>query len=180
MFNHEPTDHPVGDTSFGELWSRWQVKDSCVYELYNKEGIALYVGKSAHVRSRLSSHYVKQPWITDVASVIVTWGLNEDEARDTEARRTREIQPLYNRATPTDKPYGTASTVYTIETSDGFYISARDAAKQFGMEYTYLTRRLKAGTIPGAKRIGRRYMVPANLKAEDVRRSPGRPRLDRI
>ncbi len=60
------------------------------------------------------------------------------------------------------------------------YITAHEAAEKFGMEYTHLTRRLKAGTIPGAIQWQRLWKVPADLKPEDVRRSPGRPRLDRI
>lgn len=52
------------------------------------------------------------------------------------------------------------------------YITAREAAKKFGFEYTYMTRLLNEGRVPGALKWQRDWLVPKDAKVEKL--SPGR------
>lgn len=47
------------------------------------------------------------------------------------------------------------------------YLTAHEAAEKLGYEYTYFTRLLKAGRIPGAV-YWHGYAVPATLKKDDI------------
>ncbi len=56
------------------------------------------------------------------------------------------------------------------------YMSARDAAEHLGYQYAYFINSvLGEGRIPGAIKWQNRWMIPKDVKAEEVRRSPGRP-----
>lgn len=52
------------------------------------------------------------------------------------------------------------------------YETAREAAERLGYDYSYFTRLLKAGRVPGAVKWSG-WMVPKDVEASEVRVQPG-------
>jgi predicted GIY-YIG superfamily endonuclease len=68
-----------------------------LYRMYASDGTLLYIGKTGHLRDRLKSHYLRKPWIYEVA-----WIDTEDEHLDeiaayaAEQEAIRRERPKYN------------------------------------------------------------------------------------
>lgn len=68
-----------------------------LYRMYASDGALLYIGKTGHLRDRLKNHYLRKPWIYEVA-----WIDTEDEYLDeiatyaAEQEAIRREGPKYN------------------------------------------------------------------------------------
>jgi hypothetical protein len=68
-----------------------------LYRMYASDGTLLYIGKTGHLRDRLKHHYLRKPWIYEVA-----WIDTEDEHLDeiaayaAEQEAIRRELPKYN------------------------------------------------------------------------------------
>ena len=58
------------------------------------------------------------------------------------------------------------------------YETAREAAERLGFEYSYFTRKLNRGEIPGAQKFQQVWIVPTDATREQVERPIGRPKKD--
>jgi predicted GIY-YIG superfamily endonuclease len=60
-----------------------------LYRMYASDGTLLYIGKTEHLRERLQSHYLRKPWIYEVA-----WIDTEDEHLDEIAASAAEQEAI--------------------------------------------------------------------------------------
>ncbi len=71
-----------------------------------------------------------------------------------------------------------SSRTATMPLMEG-YESAREAATRLGYDYTFFTRKLNRGEIPGAKKFQQVWIVPTDVTREQVERPIGRPRREK-
>jgi predicted GIY-YIG superfamily endonuclease len=60
-----------------------------LYRMYASDGTLLYIGKTENLRERLQSHYLRKPWIYEVA-----WIDTEDEHLDEIAASSAEQEAI--------------------------------------------------------------------------------------
>ncbi len=75
-----------------------------VYRLFDKDAQLLYIGCSAHLKSRMQQHKCSKPWAPDIYIIRLEWFPDEILARRAEAAAIISEQPRYNlRCTDPDR-----------------------------------------------------------------------------
>lgn len=72
------------------------VEGSWVYRLWDKEGIALYVGMTERLRTRLSEHLVNKDWWSSVEFADAASCADRSAAMHEEAQQIRALHPVHN------------------------------------------------------------------------------------
>lgn len=67
-----------------------------VYCYFSEDGKPLYVGSTRHVLERFRQHKHNEPWMKNVARVVVRGPYPEEEVLDFEKKYIAEEQPLFN------------------------------------------------------------------------------------
>lgn len=76
-----------------------------VYVLAGTDGLALYVGQSSQLRTRIRAHWRGQRWWPEVAEALLWPAADERRARYLEDELTQLLRPAYSRVTDLDRAH---------------------------------------------------------------------------
>jgi hypothetical protein len=84
---------------FNTYYSDYCGKPSCVYRLFDGDGVLLYVGMALRPDNRIVRHRSK-PWGHLIASCTESWYPNREQAKAAERSAIHHEDPVYNLARP--------------------------------------------------------------------------------
>lgn len=91
-------------TTYQEWEQPWLTATHYVYELWAADGRCLYVGCTAKVGNRLSTHMATQPWWPEVARIEATAHDGMEAGYSAETARIKELNPAHNRVHTDHQP----------------------------------------------------------------------------
>lgn len=71
-------------------------KDTCIYKMYNKDNVCIYVGITNDMKVRMSQHKNDKEWFNEVNRIEHSEYMNRNEAKIFEIYYISKLNPIYN------------------------------------------------------------------------------------
>lgn len=71
-------------------------RNNCLYRMYDKNDVLLYIGISTQVMARLHSHWSSKEWICEVENIYIERFQTKRDLEEAETKAIKEEKPKYN------------------------------------------------------------------------------------